>query len=295
MKYASASAFRDALEARLRQDQTSRVGLSRLRKRVAFERFLARLQMVAPGGWYLKGGFALEMRLGSQARTTRDIDVDWATEESRAVELMIASTKVEIDDPFKFDLSRGRTDEELPGGGQRWSATALLAGREFERIAIDVGFATPATLDPDKIVSSQLLDFAGIAPVFVPTIAIEQHLAEKLHAYTRTYGRGESSSRVKDLVDMAVIARTTSPDASQMFSAAAMIFNDRRTHDLPTSLPKPPDDWRRPWITLVEGRPAGADLSKGFHTAASLWDPVLAREPKLGIWDSESQAFKRNL
>lgn len=293
MKYSSASAFRDALEARLQQDQTSRVGLSRLRKRVAFERFLARLQLVAPGDWYLKGGFALEMRLGSQARTTRDIDLDWATEESQTVELLIAATEVEIDDRFKFDLRRGRIDEELLGGGQRWSATAQLAGREFERIAIDVGFAKPAMLDPDEVASSHLLDFAGVAPVVVPTIAIEQHLAEKLHAYTRTYGSGESSSRVKDLVDIAVIARTTSPDANQMFSAASAIFNRRRTHDLPTSLPEPPDAWRRPWITLVEDRPAGADLSKGFHTAASLWDPVLAGDPGLGTWAPESQVFDR--
>jgi len=44
VKYASAPAFRDALEQRLRtQTRESGFSLMRLRKRVAFERFLARL------------------------------------------------------------------------------------------------------------------------------------------------------------------------------------------------------------------------------------------------------------
>jgi hypothetical protein len=61
VKYASASAFRTALETRLKNEQSEGVGFSRLRKRVVFERLLARLQAVAPEGWFLKGGFALDM------------------------------------------------------------------------------------------------------------------------------------------------------------------------------------------------------------------------------------------
>jgi hypothetical protein len=52
MRYASAAAFRTALEARLQAEQSDGVGISRLRKRVVFERLLARLQAVAPDGWY---------------------------------------------------------------------------------------------------------------------------------------------------------------------------------------------------------------------------------------------------
>jgi hypothetical protein len=48
VKYASAVAFRAALEARLKTQQTDAIGLSRLRKRVVFERLLARLLAVAP-------------------------------------------------------------------------------------------------------------------------------------------------------------------------------------------------------------------------------------------------------
>ena len=51
------------------------MSLARLRKEVAFDRLLARLLVVAPGRWVLKGGLALDFRFGERARTTRDIDL----------------------------------------------------------------------------------------------------------------------------------------------------------------------------------------------------------------------------
>jgi len=62
MNYKNGSAFRNALE-------------TRLRKLIAFDRFLARLLALQPDSWLLKGGLALQLRLGLHARTTKDIDV----------------------------------------------------------------------------------------------------------------------------------------------------------------------------------------------------------------------------
>jgi len=42
---------------------------------VAFDRFLARLGKGEPEAWIAKGGFALQLRLGDRARTTKDIDL----------------------------------------------------------------------------------------------------------------------------------------------------------------------------------------------------------------------------
>ena len=76
MRYASAAAFRSALEAHLRQ-RSERTGLFivRLRKAVTFERLLARLLDVAPDRWILKGALALDFRVGVQARATMDMDL----------------------------------------------------------------------------------------------------------------------------------------------------------------------------------------------------------------------------
>jgi hypothetical protein len=76
MKYKSSGAFRRALEERLRtKSLQSGMPLVRLRKMVAFDRILARLFFIQPGAWVVKGGLALQLRLGGRARTTMDIDL----------------------------------------------------------------------------------------------------------------------------------------------------------------------------------------------------------------------------
>lgn len=76
MKYQSDENFRKALEDRLRQREKKQgVPLVRLRKRLVFERCLVRLQKKSESPWVLKGGFALELRLGQQARMTKDLDL----------------------------------------------------------------------------------------------------------------------------------------------------------------------------------------------------------------------------
>lgn len=76
-KYETAVAFRRALEDRLKNvAREQSIPLDRLRRRVTFDRFLARLfnkRNLKPQ-WLLKGGYALEFRFHNVARTTKDID-----------------------------------------------------------------------------------------------------------------------------------------------------------------------------------------------------------------------------
>lgn len=291
MKYPSPVAFRNALEARLKTQQTDAVGLSRLRKRIVFERLLARIHAVAPDRWVLKGGFALELRLGLQARTTKDVDVDWTLDEPAVTELLLDAADHDLDDHFAFTIERLSTD--LAGGGQRWTVLAELAGREFERVAIDIGHDRPPVIAPDSIATSQLLEFAGVAPISVPALAIEQHLAEKLHAYTRRYAGNAQSSRVKDLVDIVVIAQTTPIDGDLLLEAVESIFARRATHDVPRLLEPPPNDWKRPWQALVTHLPAPPDLDSGFQEADAFWSPVLARKVAESRWDPDDSRWER--
>jgi predicted nucleotidyltransferase component of viral defense system len=284
VRYASTTAFRAALEARLNAARTDAVGISRLRKRVVFERLLARLNETAPGAWVLKGGFALELRLGAHARTTKDIDVDFALDEEQAVELLIDAARLDLDDGFEFDVERMPINAD-PGGGERWSVTANVAGRLFERAAIDIDFATEPVLEPQTIVSSELLAFADVEPVRIPALAVEQHVAEKLHAYTRTYAGERPSSRVKDLVDLAVIANSTELDATRLGHAIDGIFSRRATHARPAAVPAPPKDWAAAWRRLVLDLPAEAEVGAGHQAVASFLDPVLAHVTRRGTWD----------
>ena len=59
MRYQTGTAFRRALETRIAERAAdSGASIQRLRKAVAFERLLARLLIVAPNRWMLKGGLA---------------------------------------------------------------------------------------------------------------------------------------------------------------------------------------------------------------------------------------------
>ena len=64
MRYNSPTAFRQALEQRLKTHAAgNEAQLARDRKRIAFDRLLARLAATAPDRWLVKGGFALDLRL----------------------------------------------------------------------------------------------------------------------------------------------------------------------------------------------------------------------------------------
>lgn len=95
MGYASA-AFRTALDTRLDVARTDAVGTSRMRKRVVFERLLARLQQAAPGAWVLEGGFAPSFASAVPRAYDKDIDVDWKLDEEDAVELLIDAARLDL-------------------------------------------------------------------------------------------------------------------------------------------------------------------------------------------------------
>ena len=70
MKYTTANAFRVALESRLlTRSREDSIPLIRLRKLVVFDRLIARLMVVAPDRWVLKGAVALQFRAGPEYRT----------------------------------------------------------------------------------------------------------------------------------------------------------------------------------------------------------------------------------
>ncbi len=101
MKYANGSAFRRALEDRLRaQSLKTGAPLVRLRKMVAFDRLMARLIAVQADAWVLKGGLALQLRLGDRARTTKDIDLHARVEQQSIHETLTRASAHELGDWF---------------------------------------------------------------------------------------------------------------------------------------------------------------------------------------------------
>ena len=222
MRYRTAVDFRTALETRLRAESVaSGRSVQRLRRIVAFDRLLARLLVVAPDRWVLKGGLALDFRLGARTRFTRDMDLARMDDADAATEDMIAAQACDLGDFFVFAVQRtDRLDALADGAAVRYHLSAQLAGRVFEETVVDVGLGGPFTWTPQSLRCPDLLSFAGIAPLDVPVLPLDQHVAEKLHAYTRGYGDGTLlSTRVKDLIDLVLIAELARFDATALRAA----------------------------------------------------------------------------
>ncbi len=206
MKYKSGSAFRRALEDRLRrQSFQSGMPLVRMRKMIAFDRFLARLFHNQPDNWIVKGGLALQLRLGERARTTKDIDLLMLVQADEIYPRLRAAGQLDLEDWFSFEVANAAQSTTDDFGGTRYQLQSFLDGRTFENFQLDVGIGDPLVDPVEYLPTTDLLAFAGFSPTVVPCYPITQQIAEKLHACTRIFESG-ASTRVKDYVDILLLA-----------------------------------------------------------------------------------------
>jgi predicted nucleotidyltransferase component of viral defense system len=277
VRYATANAFRTAIEQRLLTGaRESGVDVTQLRKLVVFDRILARLIAVAPDRWVLKGAVALHYRLGARFRSTKDLDLGrWDGEAATAGDFL-AAQEIDLGDYFRFAIERTeKLDTLLEGAAVRYRVSAELAGRRFEDVTVDVGFSDQPVTEPEHLRGSALLSFAGIDANRIPVLRIEPHVAEKLHAYTRQYAGGRPSSRVKDLVDLVLIATFLPIEAGRLKAALQTTFDGRGSHPLPLSLPPPPPDWRAAYAKIAAEVGLDPELAVGYEHVKRFLDPLL--------------------
>ncbi len=269
--YTTAGAVRRALEERLKRTSMSeQIDLNRLRRHVAFDRLLARLFREEPPPWVLKGGYALELQFKA-ARSTVDIDLtvqrvpaSAGDDQNQIVrEMLQTAADVPLGDWFEFTFGPPAMDlTAAPYGGARYSVEARMGERVFARFHLDAGIGDVVSPPLETIVCRDWLGFAGIQPSRVRMIAREQQFAERLHAYTLP--RGSANSRVKDLVDMALLIGSGGLDRRRVLNALHLTFERRGTHDLPASLVSPPADWQVPFRALAEECRLSGDLAAVF-------------------------------
>jgi hypothetical protein len=281
----SPGGFRTQLLQHLR-NEALRTGIpaQRFQQRIAFERLLARLPR--DGEWVLKGGFALQLRYGLQARPTRDVDLRTPHTPTDALDRLRHATAVApAADNFSFEF--GEVAQELqgaPGGALRVRVVARVAGQELVTFHIDLSSGDALIDPPDLLRGSDLLAFAGIGRIEFPVYPVTQHLAEKLHAYTLP--RGQENTRVRDLVDLVIIATTEQVEADRLSRSVEATFAIRGTHPIPERLPEPPQSWAQPYARIATetiNLPV-TDLQKAYLWAAQFWDPFLTKQVVSQAW-----------
>ncbi len=276
-KYATARAFRRALEDRLnRLAERDTLDIQRLRRQVAFDSLLARLFADPAAPWVLKGGYAMELRI-KEARATQDIDLALkgtprgvTGEADRVRNALQDAADRDLGDFFVFAIGRQtRSLDAAPYGGARYPVAAEMAGRNFIRFHLDAALGG-LVLEPLMITEGRdWLAFAGIQPGRFPTLSAEQHLAEKFHAYTLP--RMSPNSQVRDLVDMVLLLRSDKCDHQRVHIALEAVFACRKTHPLPATLEPPPRAWEAPYRDLAVDCGLSGDIETAFQELQEFW------------------------
>jgi len=269
-------AFRTSIEQRLANLADEReTSLDRLRRHFAFQRILVRLS--ADSNWVLKGGFALEIRLGLDARATKDLDLAML-EDLDGVEVqdrLLDALDVDANDGLTFQVSppRAIASDEAGNPGWKFTVTSALGGRIFASLRLDVVARSEEIAGAVGTIEVRPLILAErLSSTAMPAVDVAQHAAEKFHAMARTYSGGRPSSRVKDLVDVVLLAEAgllPHPDLAGRFQT---VWQVRDGVPPPTQLPAFPASWPRDYASMA----ADLDLDVDYPTARSTAERLFA-------------------
>lgn len=286
------SPWRASLEARI-DNRAAQLGVAstRIRRQVAFQRLLARLARTQ--GWVLKGGFCLETRL-DVARATMDLDMVTSASATDALglqDLLDETLDRDVDGDgftFRVGLPRRLAGEDAGNAGWRSAVTAMLAGREFQSVRLDV-VARQAEIAggiEDLLVPAPVVG-TRLTGVLIAAVEVAQHAAEKAHAYARVYAYERFSTRVKDLVDLVLMTEAGLLDPGAWGLRLGHVYRIRDDRLPPKSLVEPPQSWDGPYAALATGLGLGA---RDLAAAYDLVRPSYQEAAQIAASDQERNA-----
>lgn len=287
-QYATASAFRRALEDRLKQQARLRGRpLDELRREFLFQRFLALLFSEPNGPWVLKGGASLLMRL-AEARSSKDLDLLHLgdVEPDTAVTELRELAAPREGDYLTFIIGDGVTHSRT-NPVVTISVTAYI-GAPYGNFPIDLATELHLLAAPERVKPTPVVEVPGLGELpDVVVYPLTDQVADKVCAMYELHGDRQSpSSRYRDLIDLALIVSTYKLQAAPIARALQSESNRRRMH-LPTHMISPAPDW----ATGYQAYARKTRIDRSLHTmeaaleqVGSCLNPLLARSREHGRW-----------
>ena len=189
------------------------------------------------GGYYLKGGVAMELRFAQQARATKDLDL--GMEGTRASRLQALSEALRLGfDEFTFRLKAQTRDMEQ-ADTVRVQVAIQYRTRSWQTIEVDLG---PANVKHVDLVAPNVRGLIELGiPVVSPVrcLSLAEQVAQKLHACTGPVAAG----RARDVLEILLIDALGKLDYSASAEATRRVFEERATHAFPPTFVMSPE-WR---------------------------------------------------
>lgn len=277
-----------ALTAKTRERHPPEEIQRRLRE-IAYRRLLHRLFKTQPKRWILKGGVSLLLRLDPN-RASNDIYLAYVVEDGEhavALEAVVEAAAYDAEDFFGFDIGRTEAAEVDPDHPLERvlsvPVTARLGRAVFAQFSIDLALARD-DVDAEWIAGDSPLtgtpEVDDIGPI--AALKLPAQLADKLCALFERHGEdGHSSSRARDLADIAMIASQEDVDGTELHERVRQ--EEHRRLDAGTLRDRLPqqlqlddeqvEDWRRRWVKATRAAPIV--FEEAYELSAALIDPVL--------------------
>ncbi|MEO6503545.1 MAG: nucleotidyl transferase AbiEii/AbiGii toxin family protein [Jatrophihabitantaceae bacterium] len=279
----------------MRSDPTLTIG--NLQRQFVYDRFLARVFNVSGEDWVLKGGSALLARVRS-ARHSQDLDLfrRSGTLHSAAAELEAAAS-ADLADHFRFEARLKEIRSER--AGQPGTELALLhvdayvGVKRVGQFTVDVVVGGIVTAAAECIAPAPVVDLAGLTSPSYLLYPMVDHIADKVCATFELHPPGSTpSSRVRDLVDLVVIARTQAVGALSLRTAL-------ETERLHRGLPQihgyvTPPNWETTYRRLARDVAECREhrtYAQAVEFVQSFLDPVLQGAVAVGSWDPNRRAW----
>lgn len=193
----------------------------------------------------VKGGVALELRLRSAARATRDLDLVLTGPFEPLDRLAIAFAE-----PYQnFGFRLKREPHTMPNEAVRVEVALSYLGKPWGSVQVDVSPPELEGVRVELIDAVELTEFGLQGPSAVPCLSLACHIAQKLHAVSRPALPEWRNDRFRDLVDL-LLLRDLVTDHAEVRRACEEVFAVRRTHPWPPLL-EAPEEWAAPFARLA--------------------------------------------
>lgn len=297
--------LRQSLNQKLRTEANRRgASADMVRKQFVFAIFLGRLfsKPESDPQWVLLGGNALLIRTGG-GRFTQDIDLARQTswddlEEIRTdLEHRLGNTGT---NPFRFtitDIETAREPDAFGYGAATVSAkVAASLDTEFDRFKLDITTRRHLDAPVDSVPLVPIIDHELLAGLpAVPTVPVENHLADKICALYEPHGAQQApSTRWRDLADIVRIIQTQTINADRIQQVLGR-ETGRRHLELPPEIKSPGPLWEERFPAaardFTDYPPSLHPLEASLQAAATCINPILAGQAA-GVWDPDHQAWQ---
>lgn len=255
-----------------------------LLREFAYERVLARVFVDGDSSWVVKGGTALLMRVDN-ARHSKDIDLLHRVQDiDAAQEDLVRALGRDLGDGLRFVVSAVRSlggDQQPDVNGRQIDLQCYAGVKPVLAFHIDLVVGSLMTAEPETRTGSSPITVPGVEPPRVQLYPIVDHLADKVCA-TETLYRGHPSSRVRDIVDIIVIATTHEIDGTALRVA---IDGERLNRSLPKRVTfDPPATWTQQQYRTAATPACPPDLVDAITLSRALLEPAMAASADGLVW-----------